>query len=99
MIYFLTTCFLLAPLIFYGQDITGSWDTVSSKGLIPRYGATSAVIDGKIYVFGGHQESNVIDSLQIFDPLANTWQTPLVSGKMTPRYDLASCVVDGKIYA
>jgi N-acetylneuraminic acid mutarotase len=33
----------------------------------------SAVIDGKLYVFGGYNGTNDVTTVQVYDPIKNTW--------------------------
>jgi hypothetical protein len=69
---------------------TSTWSTFPTKGTTFGSGATSCVLNGKIYVFG--------DSTNIFDPLTKTWSTPPTTGTFTPRDYPASCVLGNQIY-
>ncbi len=60
-----------------------------------RSAATSSVVDGKVYVFGGWGAS-VFDILEIYDPITDSWSPG--SPMPTARYGASSSVVDGKIY-
>lgn len=84
------------------ESKAGTWTTASSFGFTPRYGLTSAVINGKIYVIGGRETDstgdNILSTLEIFDPAANSWSTPATTGTFTSRFWMTSSVVDGKIY-
>ena len=46
-----------------------------APALVPHRESASAVIDGKLYVFGGHYNTKVQTSaaVQVFDPRSNTW--------------------------
>ncbi len=77
----------------------GEWRTVSSEGFTARYYATSSVLNGKIYVIGGVDANNkVVDLLEVYDPTANSWTTPVTTGNMVPRYLHSASVINGKIY-
>ncbi len=56
----------------------------------------SAVVDGKVYVFGGKMGSTVSDEVYCFDPAANTWT--LVSTMPLGRYKHRAVEMNGKIY-
>ncbi len=38
-----------------------------------RWGHASVVHEGKIYVFGGRDGGDILDSVEIYDPLSDTW--------------------------
>ncbi|MFC1792317.1 kelch repeat-containing protein [Planctomycetota bacterium] len=70
----------------------------------PRWGHTSAVVNGKIYVIGGgpsepSEPNNIFFSaVEEYDPVTDTWtrkaDMPTARGWMSP----SSAVVNGKIY-
>ncbi|ESP05145.1 hypothetical protein LOTGIDRAFT_103262 [Lottia gigantea] len=63
----------------------------------PRSGLGAAVLDGKIYVAGGENDSLIHDSVEIFDPDEKKW-TKL--GTMTdPRCGLGLCAYRNNLYA
>ena len=81
---------------------SNSWTIPSTSGTFtPRSFLTSSVIDGKIYVLGGEKgidsDLTKLNTLEVFDPLTNTWSTPITTGNFTPRSMLTSSVVGGKI--
>ena len=63
---------------------SGRWEVMPSM-LEPRASPSVAVVDNRIYVFGGDQISEVnfyraratISSTEVFDPLTNAWSTSL----------------------
>jgi N-acetylneuraminic acid mutarotase len=76
-------------------------DTWSTLAALPtsRFNAATNMVDGKIYVIGGHTMTDLSAALnvtEVYDPVANTWTTktpaPLNVGCS------ASAVVDSKIY-
>lgn len=58
-----------------------------------RAGGFSSVVDGKIYLFGGHQAKSRVDE---YDPVTDTWTTK--SEMPTARNGLSTSKLDGKIY-
>ncbi len=92
-------------LLFQGNaDAQGVWTTDSTFPLLPHSNFTAPAVNGKIYVIGGGLGRSVyIDSLQIFDPIANAWSTPADGSTIAPMgYEnvgsSATSVVGGKIY-
>jgi N-acetylneuraminic acid mutarotase len=81
---------------------TNTWSTPVITGTFTaRLLHTSGVIDGKIYVIGGTpniRDPLTTNTVQIFDPETNAWNTPATTGTFTPRSYLASGVVGNKIY-
>ena len=61
------------------MSLAGGTTTVSTGAKSPmptgRYGHDVAVIDGKIYVFGGNPSSNVGRLNQKYDPVSDTWES------------------------
>ena len=61
----------------------------------PRYGAGSAVVDGKLYVIGGSPEFSTTD-VHVYDPVANTWAE--ATSMPVALSGMAAAVINGKIY-
>jgi hypothetical protein len=61
-----------------------------------RYDAAVGVINGKLYVAGGHNASGVIGTVEIYDPATDTW----TSGHTmtTARSAAAAGVINGLLY-
>ena len=64
---------------------------------------TATVVDGKIYVVGGHEEDPededpevATDRVDVYDPAADSWQQ--LATMPTVKHSHAAAVVDGKIY-
>ena len=57
---------------------------------------TSAVVDGKIYCIGGVGDSSRLNTVEVYDPVADSWEEK--APMTTNRSGLTSTVVDGKIY-
>ena len=89
-------------IVLFAQGTEGSWVTLSSSGFTARKGLTSAVVNGKIYTICGIGNNGLtntfINTLEVFDPLTNSWSTPKTTGAATARYLLTSAVVNNKIY-
>ncbi|MCW4030120.1 MAG: PQQ-binding-like beta-propeller repeat protein [Candidatus Bathyarchaeota archaeon] len=80
------------------DPVLDTWSTLAALPT-PRFNAATNVVDGKIYVIGGHTMTDLFVTLnvtEVYDPVANSWTTktpaPLNVGCS------ASAVVDGKIY-
>ncbi|MDI6451554.1 Kelch repeat-containing protein [Anaerobaca lacustris] len=62
------------------------------------FNASSAVVDGKIYVIGGTTYPGPVSSaVEEYDPATDTWTRK--TDMPTPRWSVGTCVLDGKIYA
>jgi N-acetylneuraminic acid mutarotase len=64
-----------------------------------RYGAASAVVDGKAYIFGGFMSSfsqEIVDTTEVYDPRMNVWETKT---PMPAALAVMACAVyQGRIY-
>eukprot|EP01028_Stygiella_incarcerata_P007472 TRINITY_DN30902_c0_g1_i1.p1 TRINITY_DN30902_c0_g1~~TRINITY_DN30902_c0_g1_i1.p1 ORF type:complete len:439 (-),score=88.81 TRINITY_DN30902_c0_g1_i1:169-1485(-) len=82
------------------------WHLVPSHGTAPsaRWGHTSLVFEGAMYVFGGFGPSSCLDDINMFDLRTMMWSKLETRGpKPSPRYDHAAfiynrsmCVVGGR---
>ncbi|MEN8163170.1 MAG: kelch repeat-containing protein [Acidobacteriota bacterium] len=76
------------------------WDTEAAADMpTPRGLVGSAVIDDKIYVFGGAlntSEWTATATAEVYDPATNTWES--LNDMPTARWCPAAAAVDGKIY-
>ena len=72
-----------------------AWRT---KATMPtkRHDAMSGVVDGKIYVMGGRNNSGSLDVVEVYDPVTDSWSTK--AAMPTARSGAMTGVVDGKIY-
>lgn len=83
----------MAPMFLLAED---SW-TPKADMPTARFGASSSVVDGKIFVIGGSQARNTtLPTVQEYDPATDTWVN---------KDDMPSAVcwhstsaVDGKVY-
>jgi len=80
------------------DPINDIWTKKSANIPTPRVGASSCVINGKIYVIGGSVPPNIMFSrVEAYDPVADKWtKMPDMS---IPRFCLSTVAVNGKIYA
>ncbi len=76
--------------------IEDSW-TIMKSMPTARAGMGVAVVDGKIYVIGGHYWDNYLGTNEVYDPATNTWTTK--TSMPTPRTYFGIAVVENKIYA
>jgi len=76
---------------------TDSW-TTKSPLLTQRWGHSSDIVGGKIYVMGGCGAftGDALASIEVYDPALDMWES---QGTMqTARLGFGSCVVNDKIY-
>jgi hypothetical protein len=76
---------------------TGTW-TETVKLVNPRsYHTATLLKDGRVLLVGGvNANSNVLNSAEIYDPMANTWTA--TGSLATPRYShTATLLSDGKV--
>ena len=67
----------------------------------PRWGHTSAVVNGKIYIIGGvtsQPNAVALATVEEYDPVTNTWTRKADMPIAMADFDAPSSVVDGKIY-
>lgn len=69
-----------------------TWTTTTSMPTAGRWGAAVGVINGKLYVAGGHQSG----ALEVYDLATDSWVTK--TSMPTPRRTPAGGVIDGKFY-
>ena len=65
--------------------VSGEWRLGAPLNHV-RYGAATAVVDEKIYVFGGNYGS---DTAEVFDPAINSWSYISSSSLLGARFDTA----------
>ena len=59
--------------------------------------AGAAVVNGMIYLIGGHSSAGLLSSVDAYDPSTGTWSQK--ASMPTPRTMLAVAVVNGMVYA
>lgn len=82
------------------DPVLRTWSELSPVGPRPngRWGHTGAVINGKIYIFGGSDGYSIRNDLHIYDPELNTWSSINPSGTLEPRRSHTASVIAGKLY-
>ena len=90
------------PYVAAVEEYDPTTDIWTRKSDLPtrRCEHSASVMDGKIYVIGGTEDTDIyagIRTVSVYDPATDTW----TEGHDLPmqRTAQASCVVDGKIYA
>ncbi|XP_063792903.1 rab9 effector protein with kelch motifs [Pseudophryne corroboree] len=79
------------------------WDNPCWEGLLPRYehaSFTSISNPGSIWVFGGAEQAENRNSVQLLNPGRSSWKSPKVEGSSpTPRtYHTSSAAIGDKFY-
>ena len=84
------------PTVEEYDPATDSW-TRKVDMPTPRLHLASAVVDGKIYVFGGSPEWAVpLAAAEVYDPATDTWSK--VADMPTERTAVWAAALNGKIY-
>lgn len=78
------------------DPVLGTWSTAADLPVAVS-GASGVVLDGKIYVIGGHDGTTSTNEVQIYDPALNSWSTG--TPMRVDRSQLGAVVLDGLIYA
>ena len=73
----------------------GTWERKADMPT-PRLTLTTSAVDGKIYAIGGHDYTNVLNTVEMYDPATDIWEQK--ADMPTARIRLSSSVVDGIIY-
>lgn len=60
-------------------------------------GPLTPVINGRIYVIGGWDGYSALSTVEVYDPVTNTWSTE--THMPTARYELGVAVINNRIYA
>ncbi|XP_053552181.1 rab9 effector protein with kelch motifs [Bombina bombina] len=79
------------------------WDTPEWEGLLPRYEHASFISSsnlGSIWVFGGAQQSENRNCVQVLNPGSCSWKSPKVEGAApSPRtFHTSSAAIRDKLY-
>ncbi|MFQ5444921.1 MAG: Kelch repeat-containing protein [Nitrospinales bacterium] len=101
MLSFKRTCFFI--LFFFFTSFAGSgfasskgfWKTMSPAPT-PRTEATAAIIDHKIYLFGGFTPKGITNHVEVLDLKTGTWSKRQPMPK--PLHHTSAVVAGGKIY-
>ncbi|MDO4431291.1 MAG: N-acetylneuraminate epimerase [Lonepinella koalarum] len=84
------------------KEKDAQWQEIAAFPGGPRNQPTAAAVDGKLYVFGGFQNTDVannqlINDVHVYNPADNTW-TKLPTRAPRTGAGAATAVKDGKIY-
>jgi N-acetylneuraminic acid mutarotase len=98
---------ILLALILSGIWMPGLISTCSAQGPwtkktnmpTARFGHSSSVLDGKIYVIGGSKSlyGQALKTLEVYDPILDAWTSK--ADMAEGRTAFSTCVVNGNIYA
>ena len=81
---------------FRYDSMANVWEAMAPMSTA-RDDLAAAVVDGKLYVMGGHgTDYESLSSVERYDPAKNAWEA--VAPTSTARYCSAAAVVDGKLY-
>jgi N-acetylneuraminic acid mutarotase len=81
------------------DPLTDTWETKTPMPKGARAELSASVVNGKIYVVGGHFVGPYLISsnvLEVYDPETDTWTTK--SPMLTAVYSCSSAVIDNKIF-
>ena len=85
------------------NDGFGEWtehQTESSNMPLPRLNPGAAVLDDKIYVVGGEDHSGrSLSSVEVYDPVTDSWTTTIAAPMPSVRRLLGAAVVNNVLYA
>lgn len=76
------------------DPVGNSWSTKTS--LMPRYGLSSAVVDDRIYAFGGFIGTAAVGVVQSYDTTLNSWSAE--ASLPTARWALGSGAISNSMY-
>ena len=86
------TANVVLNLVEVYDPATDTWDQQVPQINVAREEATAQVWEGRIFLFGGGNDGQLVSEVEMYDPAAGVWQT--VSQVPTPRRGMASVVVD-----
>ncbi|MHB1355400.1 MAG: Kelch repeat-containing protein [Anaerolineae bacterium] len=95
--FLLSAVFIACVLIFaqFVQATTATW-TAKAPMLTARTWISAAAYDGKLYVFGGLNNTTKLATVERYDPGTNTWDSR--ADMPTARYGTGAATLNGKIY-
>src|SRR4051812_43476519 len=76
----------------------GTWITKSSVGFTAREWATCSNVHGKIYAIGGFDGHDILSTVEVYDPLTDSWAQPKTIGNPIGVIEHTSCVINDRIY-
>ena len=95
---FLISALLLVSMLIFAQLARATTVTWSAKAPMPnaRTWISAAAYDGKIYVFGGLNNTTKLATVDRYDPVTNTWDSR--AAMPTARYATSAVTLNDKIY-
>jgi N-acetylneuraminic acid mutarotase len=78
------------------NPLTDTWDTTKTDMPTARGYLSTSVIDGKIYAFGGYANGPAFKTVEMYDPVTDTWDTK--ADMPAGRIYLKTSSVDSLIY-
>jgi N-acetylneuraminic acid mutarotase len=75
---------------------SGTWNTLNTTLPTPRGGFATAVLGNEILIIGGEGGGQTFDTVEAYDPAANTWRT--LAPLPTARHGIQAAVCDGGVY-
>lgn len=80
----------------YDRD-SGQWDSHSVPDFSEaRFNAAAVLFHGKIYLIGGHGHSDILDKVEVYDPVQNLWSGAQKLDEK--REGLSAVVLKDRIY-
>ncbi|WP_347273385.1 S8 family serine peptidase [Candidatus Kuenenia sp.] len=76
------------------DPVTDSWTQLSPMNTNRSFFG-AAVINGKIYVCGGHGDAGFLSSMEVYDPSTDTWAA--LAPMNSVRYDFGCVAIEGKL--
>ena len=65
----------------------------------PRVGAYSSPVEGKLYMWGGDNKKDVVNCVDVWEPITEKWLQHTTAGSLPPRiYGGASTSVGSCMY-
>ncbi|WDK23675.1 kelch domain-containing protein [Colletotrichum graminicola] len=80
-------------------NATRTWVEMEGKMPTPRGSHSTALVDGKIYTFGGEGNpvgNGIFNNVEVYDVKADSWE--VLAPMPEPRHGTAAAVVDGRVY-
>ncbi|CAM6128849.1 unnamed protein product [Calypogeia fissa] len=86
----------VSPDVYIYDPVLDNWTKVASMKAA-RYEFACGVLDGKVYVVGGHgHDGEALASMEVYDLEEDEWKTSIPLKK--PRWGCFSAGVEGKLY-
>lgn len=83
-------------ILLLSLSLVQAWQFVAPMPT-PRYGFGMGVVGNKVYVIGGRNSTTILDVVEAYDPISNSWDSNFVP-LPTARCFAGCAVYDNKIY-